>query len=373
MRPTYASMRLMRVVLCRGGNFQASAQRGLLARLPRRRCAVVDLEHAAVDLVGERLALGLQGAVPADGVLGRLAALAMRVHAQPERLHELERLPLRARPPARRRRNLPEVDLERARRRDLRVELAQAAGRRVARIRERALATPLAGLVQRGEVVLVHVDLAARDEPARDRTSVAAAQPHRHGPDRAHVLGHVLARLPVAARRGALVAPVAPGDLDAEPVELRLGHDREPLLAELGAAVVPEAPERGLVGHGLKALHRRLVAQRAERSLRLGADALCRAVRRDEIGPARLDPLELALELVVLGVGDDGVVLRVVAEVVVVDLLAQRRGALARLRPGPLLGFAAHQSPSSARKSSRRRVFATSPASSQPRRATSTP
>jgi hypothetical protein len=56
---------------------------------------------------------------------------------------------------------------------------------------------------------------------------------------------------------------------------------------------------------------------------RLAADALRRRVRRDELGVLGLEALQLAEERVVLVVADLGVVERVVAPRVVLDLPAQ--------------------------------------------------
>ena len=111
-----------------------------------------------------------------------------------------------------------------------RVELADRAGGRVARVGEGRLAGLGAALVERLEVGDRQVDLAAHFDQLR-----RVVDPQRDRPDRAQVLGHVLADPAVAAGRAADQDAVLVGERDRQAVDLRLGR-----VAELrGADVEP--------------------------------------------------------------------------------------------------------------------------------------
>ena len=125
------------------------------------------------------------------------------------------------------------IERQRPLRGDARIELAQAAGRAVARIDQRL------DLAVRGARLLVvflergarHVDLAAHFQHARP---ALAAQPQRNRLDRAQVGGDVLAGLAVAARRAAHEHAVLVAQADRQAVEL--GLDREHRIGACPAA-----------------------------------------------------------------------------------------------------------------------------------------
>ena len=212
-----------------------------------------------------------------------------------------------------------------------RVELADDAGRGVARVDEDLLVLRAAfdqlslPLVERREVVEPHEDLAANFEDRRGH----ALELLRDGADRPHRVGHVLAGLAVAARRrlderAALVAQV-----DREAVELHLGGigDRRVVVGE--AERLPDArvellgAGRRRVGLGVDREHRHGVANRHQ-PLEDGADhALRRRVGRQQLRVLGLDRLQLLEQRVVVGVGDDRRVEHVVAVRVLAQLAAQ--------------------------------------------------
>ena len=229
-------------------------------------------------------------------------------------------------------------DRQGARRCQLRVELADRAGRRVAGIRERALARGGALLVQPGEVGQRQVHLAANLQERRGPFAVRR-QRQRDRPDRAQVVGHVLADLTVAPGRAADQHAVLVDERDRETVDLRLGHvlDRrrveaaplqrvvQPLLPGAQLILVPGVPERH---------HRDRVPDRCEALQRPPADPLCGRVGRAQLRVLLLEPPQLSQEAVVVGIRDDGIVEDVIAVVVTLDLAAQLRGSLRRVARG---------------------------------------
>ena len=216
-----------------------------------------------------------------------------------------------------------------------RVELADRAGGRVARVGEGRLAGLGAALVQRFEVGDRQVDLAAHfDQLGR----VLDAQ--RDRADRAQVAGHVLADPPVAAGRAAGQHAVLVGQGDRQAVDLRLGR-----VAELGAVDVE--PLEVVAHPRLPGAQLLLVAGVGQREHLLGvldlleaverrrADALGGRVGRAQLRVLGLDVAQLVEQRVVLVVADQRVVEDVVPVVVPRQLAPQLRRPL-------LVGRGAH-------------------------------
>ena len=178
-------------------------------------------------------------------------------------------------------------DRERAVGRDRRVLLPQRAGCGVARVRRELLPRSGEPLVQRAEARDRQVHLATHLEQRRQPVS---EHPQRHRADRAQVHGHVLALDAVAARGAADEDAVLVGEVDREPVDLRLEHVRDGLVgAEALPDVVRPLLERLGRRHLLERAHRRRVGDLLEALRRRRADPLGRRVRRDELG---MIPLE---------------------------------------------------------------------------------
>ena len=194
---------------------------------------------------------------------------------------------------------------------------AQRSGRRVARVHERLLAgggllgVDLLEAGQRQVDLAAHLDLAGLGDAQRDRT------------DRPQVGRHVLAGGAVAPGGAAHEHAVAVEQRDRQPVDLRLGDQLERLVADPPLHTFRPLPELLLVAgvgqreHGLQVLHRREPARGR------GAHAVGGRVRRDQRRIVSLELLQLAHQLVVLGIRHARVVEHVVAVVGVVQPLPQ--------------------------------------------------
>ena len=150
---------------------------------------------------------------------------------------------------------------------DRRVLLPQRAGGGVARVRRELLARPGKPFVQHTEAGDRQIHLSPYLE---QRRRVVSEHPERHGADRAEVDRHVLPLDAVAARRSAREDAVLVGEIDREPVDLRLEHVRDrlirvepapdvlgPLLERLGGRHLLERAHLGHVGDLPEALRRR--------------------------------------------------------------------------------------------------------------------
>ena len=239
--------------------------------------ALVDLDHHSVDLVVERLAPLLPPPAALDDLVRRVVLLDLAVDLEPVFAQPLELLgvageldPLVAADPV-------APDRERPRGGDPGVELADRAGGRVAGVGERRLAGRGALLVELGERAAREVDLAA------DLDSLGrVVDPQRDRPDRAQVLGHVLADHAVAARRAADELAALVEQRDRDPVDLRLGDEAQlpgPDVELAQAVVEPRLPGPELL--------RRCGRWPARASAPGGAPArTCRAARRRRAGSA---------------------------------------------------------------------------------------
>ncbi len=170
-------------------------------------------------------------------------------------------------------------EAERTRRRHRGIELAQRARRGVARIGENRAARGRLPLVELQERRFRHIDFAAH---LADFGHALAAQLLRHVLERPDVRGHVLADGAVAARRrmdecSALVAQRA-----GQPVDLRLGRERELLLGgqpEKAADALDEI-DHVLVRESIaEREHRHRVPDLCELFRRLGPDFSRRRIR----------------------------------------------------------------------------------------------
>ena len=216
-------------------------------------------------------------------------------------------------------------EAERARSGDRRVELAQRAGRGVARVDIELLTGLRLLAVKFEERSLGHVDFAAH---LAHRRHAAALEPLRDVLQRPDIGGDVLALAAVAARRGGdeLAAFVAQRHRQA--VDLRLGaEDDLVVLAE--AQEAPDAADEVddiLVGEGVvEREHRHRVADLGKARRRRRADALRQAVERTQLREPRLDRGVALPQPVVLGVGDGRRVFLIVAAVVRGDLFGKPR------------------------------------------------
>ncbi|MHC2628555.1 hypothetical protein ACVME5_001209 [Bradyrhizobium liaoningense] len=190
---------------------------------------------------------------------------------------------------------------------------------RISRIGENGAAFRLLPLVERQEGLLGHVDLAAHLADVRD---VAALQLLRHVFEGADVGGDVLADRAVAARCGSDELAALVTQRHREAIDLRLGGEIDLIVVELQESHdAADEVAHILFGKGVvERQHGNGMPDFLEAARRRRADLLGGRVRGDELGKARLDRVEALTQRVVLGVGDGGRVLLIVALVVPLDL-----------------------------------------------------
>ena len=204
-------------------------------------------------------------------------------------------------------------DRKRAARGDRRVELPHRPGGSVARVRRRALPLGRLTLGERTKTLEWHVHLAAHLEHCGRPLLRTERQRERDRADRPQVRRHVLAPLAVTARRTAREDTVLVQERHREPVDLGLHEVRDRILrAETLPHVVGELGERLVARDLVERAHGREVLDLPEPVRRGRAHALGRRVRGDELGMLRLEPDELVVEPVELGVRHDRLVLDVV-------------------------------------------------------------
>jgi hypothetical protein len=127
---------------------------------------------------------------------------------------------------------------------DLRVDLAQRAGGGVARIDVGALAGGLGGCVERGEIIVPEVDLAAHLDDVRP---AVARQTVRELADGLQVLRDVLADAAVTTGGALRQHAVLVAQRGREAVDLRLGGVGHSILSEAQEAANPGVELPGVV------------------------------------------------------------------------------------------------------------------------------
>ena len=222
-----ARRRLARLELPRDG----PARRARDLTEPTLQREIVHLDHDAVDLVGERVALALELGIEGAGGRHGVEHAAVRHGLEAPVLEGIEHRPegreLRAAHLA----HAVTDEVERPGRGDARIELLQRPGGGVPRVREHRLARLLALPVQPAEHLDRQVHFAADLEQLGDRVRTAV-EPERYTPNRADVRRDVLADDAVAARRTGGEHPVLVDELDGDPVDLRLADVLDPLAVQ---------------------------------------------------------------------------------------------------------------------------------------------
>ena len=295
----------------------------------------VDLEHHAVDLVGQRIASATDVVVVVAAGLGALDQAQLATDGDTPAAERLEdaHLGVRQRPA-----DLAEAvgtELQRATGGDLRIQLAQAAGRRVARVGE-GLAAGFHGLgVERLETGLGHEHLAAHFEDLRPAFAV---QLQRYVANGAYVAGDVLAGAAIAAGGAAHQLAAFVEQADGQAVQLRLATvldlrattEQVAARQQVGQSFAYAAVEvqQVLLLEGVaEAEHGDLMAHFAERRGRRAADPLGRRVGRQQLRVLGLQRLQLAEQAIVFGVGNARFVEHVVTVIVGVQFGSQLRDA----------------------------------------------
>ena len=220
---------------------------------------------------------------------------------------------------------------QRPRGRHLRVLLPQRARGGVARVRERPLpARRAAPRSARSNAFTGQVHLAADlDRRRADLRSAACGGTPRTVRTFAVMSSPVHA---VAARGRPHETPALVRERARHPVDLQLAREPRAVADARARRAASHASSSSKRERVVEREHRRAVRDRREQVGRRAAHALRRRVRRDELGERVLERAELAHQLVVLGVGDLGIVEDVVAVAVVVRSAraAPRRGASPR-------------------------------------------
>ena len=189
-------------------------------------------------------------------------------------------------------------------------------------------AVALRGLANVDSPAEARCSLSSANAPAR-KVDLAAdldslgrvVDPQRDRPDRAQVLGHVLADHAVAAGRAADELAALVQQRDRDPVDLRLGDEAQlpgpdvELAQPVVQARLP-GPELLRAAGVAQREHRLQVANRLELVDRLAADPLGRRIGAAKLGVLRLERPELVEQRVVGVVADLGIVEDVVAMVV---------------------------------------------------------
>ena len=184
---------------------------------------------------------------------------------------------------------------------DLRVELAQRTGRRVARIGQHLAAVQARTLVVGLEVGAGHVHLAAHLQHIRP---VLAVQALGNVADLAQIGRHVLAGRAIATGRAEHEMTVLVAQADRQPVHLRLGRKPQ---AATPQPLVNAAHE---ISHLLVAerigqrQHRHSMAHLGEAAGRTRTDLLGRAVGAGQFRMFALQCFQFAHQPVVIDVGD---------------------------------------------------------------------
>ncbi len=182
---------------------------------------VIDLVHHAIDVVRQRRALGRDVGLEGFGLGLAAQQPAQRIDGKSPAAQALQEMPVRVGELFAGLAQRIGEQQQPAARRDARVELAQAAGRGIARIGEQPLSGLLLRRVECQEIGLGHEDLAA-DFDARGRV---AGKPARHGIHRQQIGGDGLALAAVAARAAHDQPAMLVGERDRQSVDLRLGHE----------------------------------------------------------------------------------------------------------------------------------------------------
>ncbi len=232
----------------------------------------VDLVDDAVDVVGQLGAIGLDGVILRQQFLDAAAAHHALVDREPPIGEALHHIVLRV--GWQFAHFTPGIgeEAQRPGAGHLRVELAQAAGRRIARIGEDA-AGFLHALIEREEILATHVDLAANLHDLRHALRKLVGD----FVDGADVGGDVLARRAVAARGGRHQPAVLVAQRHRQPVDLRLRREHQFLVGGPGEKALHAGHEVAnvLVGkHVVERQHGSGVPDRSEGAGRSRADPL---------------------------------------------------------------------------------------------------
>ena len=293
-------------------------------------CERVDLIHHAIDVERQFAAFLADAPVKIGQRLRAAQHGAFGTNRQAEGRQSIEDPGMGIRPlPAL---HLPETVGEKRQRpagRHFRIELADTAGRTVARIDQRFLAGRLRLLIEAFEIGALHVDFAAHFE---HRGWHRSPQAERNLPDRPHIGSDVLARLAVAACRRLNQHTRFVAKIDGQTVEFQFGgiFHRRIALTQTEFLAYPHVKGKStavaVVGLGADRKHRHDMRHRPEHVERLATDPQGRRVRRPKFWMRRLDRLQLAKQTVVFRIRNQRRIENVILMVVLFDFPTQAAG-----------------------------------------------
>ena len=279
---------------------------------------IIDLVDDAVDVIAERRPFLFDGMILREHLRRGVAKLGQRIGRQAEASHGLDRAELG------RSEGLADFapGVGEKRQRPLgghaRIELAQRAGGEIARIGVDRLAGRRLARVERGEIGVAHVDFAARLENL-GRALKALRDRFHH----AHVRGHVLAFVAVAARGRLDEFAILVAQTAGEAVDLGFRNDIE----RRALAQAQKAPHPGaelldlLVGEDIaERQHRHAVADLGEFLRRRRADLAIGGIRVSKLRKRFFERGVAPAQRVIFGVGNGRRVLPMIALVVLGDL-----------------------------------------------------
>ena len=286
---------------------------------------VVDLNNDAVDLVHQGVALLAVLVNEVEDRLGVCGNFAVGAHGQTPGGEQIVGLVLGGNVQAGARADAVHVHAQRARGGNRRVLLAQGACRGVTRVREGVLAGGNHGLVELLEVGGGDEHLAANLDFFG---VVLTGQLLRDARDGAHIVGDVFAGGAVAAGCRAHEGAVAVEQVHGEAVNLQLGQPLRCGAGEGSDALFGLGQPGAELFEGeniLEGVHALQVGDGCESLDGFTANFLSGRVVRDQVRVLRLNDFEAAVELIVLGVREEGRILVVVGAAGGTNLIGQFR------------------------------------------------
>ena len=219
--------------------------------------------------------------------------------------------------------------------------LAQASGRRVARVRERWLAFFCCLAIQLLEACLRHIDLAThldRRIQVHDVLLACTCQLQWHIAHGAHVHGHIFACRAIATRGRHDKRPVVVRERDRRTIDLEFTHHGNEA-PKMALHAIHPGFELVSVERIIERIHANCMLNGRELGCHCPAHTLGRRRWIEELGIFLLERIEIAQQRVEGRVGDLGGVLHVVEIAVMFDLVAQLLDALVSI---VLLRFVRH-------------------------------
>ena len=291
----------------------------------------VHLDHDAVDLIGQRIALPFPFADEGQHIVQIAGHAVLRVYLQTYGLQRLEQPRVLGKECAAVYQQKISVEIQPPLRRDAGIKIAHGARARIARIGKLRQPLPLALFIHALERLGRHNDFAARFKTRRQPGFFQCRRGNgkRQRRNGFNVRRHLFPYAAVAARDSlqqlgfaTLARPIT--DRHRKAIHLQFAN----VINLVGAAKLVHAPLPGaqlvFVVGVIEREHRRAVPHLDEAFARGAAYPLSRRIRRDQLGIFRLQLLQSVHQHVKVGVADGRLVEHVIEIFVASNLLAQR-------------------------------------------------